>query len=149
MKKKHYRDYATEAFRFWSMEGPADEYKQKLWDDAIRQQHQVEGRGGISKPTEAAIRRAEDELQNKEAQLRDLEAVDKTMKIIQALPDGKKIEEALRIVYMENPQRELKRGEIQARILRAAERISASDSTIYRWLAQVRHIFAYERGLRT
>lgn len=149
MKKKHYRDYATEAFRFWSEEGPADRYKQRLWDEAIRRQHQAEGRSGLSNPTEAAIRRAEDELQKKEAQVFDLDAVDRTMKIIRALPEGKNMIEALRIVYMEEPQRDFKKGEIQARIVHASQKIGASERTIYRWLGEARHIFAYERGLRT
>lgn len=149
MKKKHYRDYATEAFRFWSEEGPADQYKQRLWDEAIRRQHQAEGRSGLSNPTEAAIRRAEDELQQKEAQVSDLDAVDKAMKIMRALPEGKDMIAALRIVYMEESQRDFKRGEIQARIIYAAQEIGVSISTVYRWLAYARYIFAYERGLRT
>lgn len=149
MKKKHYRDYATEAFRFWSQEGPADKYKQRLWDEAIRKQHQAEGRAGISNPTEAAIKRAENELQQKEAQVLDLDAVDQTMKIIRALPSGMEMIEALRMVYMEEASRDFKRGEIQSRIIHAAQKLGTSDSTVYRWLAQARYIFAYERGLRT
>jgi len=154
MKKKHFRDYATEAFRFWARHGLLDKYdhaeayKQALWDEEIEAQHKAEGRGGIGNPSEAAIVRAELRLEQEAAQISDLQAVDMTMAMLKNHPSAPCISKVLQMVYMERPAEEIRRGEIQARVLHAADTLGVGESTIYMWLAHCRYVFAHERGLR-
>ena len=148
MRKTHYRDYATEAFRFWAVEGPAEKYKQRLWEEAVQRQNRIEGGSGISCPSEAAIIRTEQELEDAEATIADLEAVDKTLVELQTRGNGAAIMEALRVVYMDRPDRELEPGDISARVHKAELTIPASERSIFNWLALARRTFARERKLR-
>ena len=148
MKKQAYRDYATEAFRFWAREGGAETYRQKIWNEAVANQQRQEGFAGISKPSEAAIIRAEEALENAEASMRDLIAVERTLDIIRRMPMGEEREKVIKAVYMAYPNRDIRRGEIQDKVHRAEHDLHLAERTIYGMLADARRIFAKERGLR-
>lgn len=167
MKKSHYRDYATAAFRFWAATpGGSEAYKKKIWEDAVLAQHKEEGRTGISNPSEAAVMRAEKELEKKVSEIKDLDAVEKTIHQIECMlsergpiyspeayhykehSDGSGIIKALKIVYMAEPEREPRRGEIIERVHKAEIDIPASEPTIYRWLRMACQLFGEARGLR-
>lgn len=149
MKKEHYRDYATAAYRIRARLGSAREYAAKIWDQAMVQNHGQEGpAGGLGNPTEAVVIAAEKSMEEKRAVLEDLEAADRAMQIIQSKPQGEGMLDALRIVYMSEPDRPIKRGEIAARAQAAAEEIHVDIATVYRWLWMARRLFAQERGLR-
>ena len=149
MKQEHYRDYATAAYRIRARLGSAREYAAKIWDQAMAQNPGQEGpTGGLGNPTEAAVIAAERSLEEKRAVLEDLEAADRAMQIIRSKPQGEDMLDALRIVYMSEPDRPMQRGEIAARAQAAAEEIHVDIATIYRWLWMARRLFAQERGLR-
>ena len=87
MKKEHYRDYATAAYRIRARLGSAREYAAKIWDQAMAQNHGQDGpAGGLGNPTEAAVIAAERSLEEKRAVLEDLEAADRAMQIILGKP---------------------------------------------------------------
>lgn len=146
MKKNHYMDYAKAAFRLYAQVGGAETFKQKIWNEAILAQERQEGKSGLSKPSEAAIIRAERAVEEAKATIWDLEAVERTLSQLEV--KGRELVRAVQIVYMAEPHREPKRGELQDRTHRAELLIPASEKTIYRWLALARLIFAKERGLR-
>lgn len=148
MKKQAYRDYATEAFRFWAREGGAETYRQKIWNEAVANQQRQEGTSGISKPSEAAIIRAEQAIEDAYASMADLEAVERTIDVIRRRPGGEDRERVIRAVYMAYPNREIRRGEIQDRVHRAEQDLHLAERTIYGMLGEARSIFAKERGLR-
>jgi hypothetical protein len=148
MKKNHFRDYATEAFRFYAREGSSEEYKRAIWEDAIQKQNKHDGNRDISAPTEAAIIRAEAALRAKTSEIADLEAVEYAINVITSMDMGRYRMEALRAVYMAEPHRDPERGEISARVERAAVDIHIDPRQIYRWLRDARRIFAEARGLR-
>lgn len=61
-------------------------------------------------------------------------------------PDKLAVVEA---VYMAEPDRPLRRGEIIARVRRCADELHMDDSGVYRLLKEARRRFAELRGLRT
>jgi len=148
MRKQSYRDYATEAFRFFAAVGGAKAYRQAVWDRAIAMQQHVEGRSGIAKPSEAAVIRAERAVEEANAEILDLDAVERVLATLEVVPTGKDMLRALKTVYMAQPLRRLMRGDIEARAIRAAREIHCDRRTVYRYLAQARELFAAERGLR-
>lgn len=149
MKKEHYRDYATAAYRMRARLGSSLEYAAKIWDEAMMQNPGREGpAGGLGNPTEAAVIAAERSLEEKRAVLEDLAAADRAMQIIENKSQGAGMLDALRIVYMSEPDRPMKRSEIAARAQAAAEECHVDIATIYRWLWMARRLFAQERGLR-
>lgn len=148
MKKQSYRDYATEAFRFWAAVGGAETYRRAVWDRAIATHQHEEGAAGISKPSEAAIIRAERAVDEARAEILDLDAVDRVMATLQAAPAGEDMIRALRTVYMAQPLRRLERGDIERRAIKAAREICCDRRTVYRYLARAREMFAAERELR-
>lgn len=148
MKKEPYRDYATEAFRFLAREGSSSKYKQKIWNEAIEEQRRLEATGtGISCPTEAAIVKADEAVFRAKAAIKDLEAAEFARDALEKLR-GMAAVKALKIVYMQDPDKPINRGEIEARVHSAEINLPAGDRTVYRWLALARRIFAEERGLR-
>lgn len=148
MRKTHYRDYATEAFRFLAREGSSQAYKNRIWNEALaRAAERQAGGGGISAPTEAAITRAEAALQSAAAEVQDLEAAEWAILALRGIR-GRDAEKALYAVYMEDPDKELVRGEIHDRVVAASVDIPAGEMTIYRWLGLARDLFAERRGLR-
>lgn len=149
MKKDNIRDYATEAFRHYAALGRPDPeaLKEELYRRALEDSKKefYGTSNGISKPTEAAIIRAEKMLDLKEAELLDLIAVHKTLEIIAAKDIN--MFAAVEIVYLKNPKERIRKGTMSARVNSAALEIPAAVCTIYAWLREARTIFALERKL--
>ncbi|MGI5884700.1 MAG: hypothetical protein ACOX83_07045 [Candidatus Spyradocola sp.] len=149
MRKTHYHDYATEAFRLHARLGSAAAYRQRIVSEALARRAEGGGSAGPGSPTEAAVVRAEAALSEVEGTIRDLEAVERAMERIERLRGGTCILRAVREVYEAEADRELARGEIARRVDRLSVELPAGSATIYRWLGLARKIFAEERGLRT
>lgn len=146
MRKDHIRDYATEAFRYYAYMGKPhkEDLERKYYQEALEQYQRTHEKGSdISKPTEQAVMYAESCLRQKQSELWDILAVEKTMA---QLYEWEK--EAVELVYFPHAQRQIKKNEISERVLAASEQVAADERTIYRYLAKARKIFAYERGLR-
>ena len=136
MIKTHYRDYAPEAFRLLALEGSAEKYRSRIWNQAIEDISNSESRSGsVSAPTEAAIMRAQKALDDAKATVLDLEAAEFAVKAVKA-------------VYMIMPDQPIKRGEIQQRVEATSIELPADPRTIYSWLSLARSLFAEHRGLR-
>lgn len=145
MRKTHYRDYATEAFRLLAREGSAALYRQKVYNTALARRG--EAGSGIGSPTEAAVIRAEQAVYEAEATIRDLEAAEAAVNVLEC-KYGVAAVKALKRVYMAEADRDIKRGEISERVNKAIMNIPASEESIYRWLRFARTSFAKNRGLR-
>ena len=147
MKKTTFRDYAVSAFILWSKWGGATAFKNKIWADAIEKEHKAEGiHSGISNPTEAAVMKAQEALEQVKATVDDLEAVDRVMDMLKYSPNGKDILFAVERVYM--TLRKVSKGEIKSKVIRCSIDNNVSERKVYRDLAQARILFAKERGLR-
>ena len=148
MKKQHYRDYATDAFRFLAAQGSSSKYKQKIWNEAIEEQRRLEVTGtGISCPTEAAILRADEAIFDAQAAISDLEAAEFAISTLEQL-QGTNAVKTLKTVYMLDPNRPIRRREIVNRVKACATEFYISDRKIYEWLETAREEFAKKRGLR-
>lgn len=147
--KDYIRDYATAAFRFYAKSGmSAEKFKQKIYIEALEEHKKNEGgSSGISKPTEAAIIVAEKAVNERIAEISDMEAVDKVIAQLE-VKHRYDIIKAIQQVYFKDSDIELNIGDIQNRVHAAAINIPASERSIYRWLRQARELFSYERGLR-
>lgn len=146
--KDYLRDYATAAFRFYTKNGmSAEKFKQKIYDEALEQMKKKEGHSGVSKPTEAAITRAENAVDEKLAEIKDMEAVEKVLAELKGTRRGY-IVQAIEFVYFKEPDKDIELGDIKNRVIEASLKIPAGERTIYRWLRQARELFAYQRGLR-
>lgn len=148
--KDHIRDYATAAFRYYAELGcpTYDMLKKQIYEEALRQsKKELVHTKGISKPTERAIMNAERAVENHEAELRDILAV---QEIIERLNFERKytVVRAVQIVYFADADKPLEKGDIVARVHQAELEIPASEPTVYRSLATARKMFAEERGLR-
>ena len=151
MKKTHYRDYATEAFRFLAREGSAEAYRNRIWNEAVERQKQAEERvmAGLScGPTEGALMAAERAVDEVKAEIADLEAAEWAIKALEGsrTPGAA---HAVRMVYMLAPHAEIAPGEIHDRTLIASHKLHACERTVYNWLGFARNLFAKKRGLRT
>lgn len=147
--KNHIRDYATAAFRFYAEKNmSADEYKKKIYDEALEDYKKRQKSAGISCPTEAAIIRAERAVNEKLAEIKDMEAVELTVAELRVKPQGRAIVQAIEIIYFKDADKELKKGDIHSRVHTAEIYIPASQNTVYRWLREARRLFAEKRGLR-
>jgi dGTP triphosphohydrolase len=148
--KDYLRDYATAAFRFYAQNGKsAEKYKKKIYDDALEDYTKKQnGTGGISCPTEAEIIAAEDAVDQKLADIKDMEAVELVIAELMCYKYQKDVVRAIEHVYFKDPNEELKKGDIHARVNIAAVDISASENTVYKWLKKARDLFALKRGLR-
>lgn len=146
--KDHIRDYATAAFRFYAKNGMSAEwYKRKIYEEALEEQSKFEKGSGVSKPTEAAIMRAEIAVNAKLAEIKDMEAVEKTIAEFKATAKPY-IARAIEHVYFKDADIDIMSGDIQDRVHRAVLDLPASESSIYRYLRKAREIFAENRGLR-
>lgn len=146
--KDYTRDYATAAFRFYALNNmTAEQYKQKIYNAALEDYAQKQKGSGIGCPTEAAIMRAEQAIDEKLAEISDIEAVQKTIDELRVKYEYDIIN-AINIVYFKDPKEELKRGDIQLRVHHAEINIPASERQIYRWLGKARKLFSLNRGLR-
>lgn len=152
MKKDYIRDYATEAFRFYASIGMnSDEYREKLRREAMET---IARREGSTKsdgsPTEAMLMHAEKVIEGKISVLEELEAVEKTLKEFEARPYyNMLIIPLIRKVYFTEPNKPLKKGDIQDRVIKACEELNIVERTAYRYLKKARDVFAYNRKLRT
>jgi len=151
--KDYLKDYATTAFRFYARNGrSAEDYKKKIHDDAIaaikRREIRTKGNGGS--PTEAMMIEAENMIAFKMAEIKDMEAVEATLKQIEVMRYGQgyEIKQAIEIIYFKDPYKELVKGQLTERVQIAISSIPASERSIYRSLRKARDIFAMERGLR-
>lgn len=149
MQKSHYRDYATEAFRFYAREGGSRKYTQRVWNEALKRQQEREANvnTGASSPTESAVIRAEAELDKHAAEIADLDAVEFALTALE-VTKGYAAVKALKIVYMTAPDLSIEHGDICKRTVAASLDLHASERTIYRWLTAARILFAEKRGLR-
>lgn len=147
MKKDHIRDYATEAFRYYAFLGKPhkEDLEKRYYQEALEeyQRRQQSGGTGISKPTEQAVMYAEGILRQKQAELWDILAVEKTMAQLHIWE-----RQAVEIVYFPHAQREIEKNDISMRVQEAVIRIPASERSVYYYLKKARNIFAFERGLR-
>ena len=150
MKKDHLRDYATHAFRTYAADGcpTYEQLRQNLIDDiAAQSADPIAVKGGISKPTEAAVIAAERAIEARAGELGDLIAVIQTIDQIGRRRDGKQMLRCLEMVYFVDPTKELEPGDISSRVVKASMEIPMSERTVFRRLREVRKIFAIERGL--
>jgi hypothetical protein len=142
------RDYTTAAFKFYARNGKSTEkYKKKIYLDAIENGMIKSGlrSSGISSPTEAMIIAAEREVNNKLAEIQDMESVERTLAELFVLKRYD-ILQAVDIVYFKDCVE--KNEDIKAKVHQAEIFIPASERSIYRWLKIARNTFATERGLR-
>ena len=152
MKKDAIRDYATEAFRFYAALGRPkyEDIKKRVYDYAMSEERRAEVKtGGLSLPTEYQLRNAENALEELEAELMDIFAVERTLEILSTHKNGQDIKDALEIVYFSEPARPLRRNEITNRVHFAEFAIHTTEPTVYRYLRIAREIFARERKLRS
>lgn len=146
MKKDNIRDYATAAFQYYAKLGKPhkEDLEQKYYDDALNEYKRGEIRGtGISKPVEQAVMYAEERLRDKQAELWDILAVEKTLAQLH-----KDELLAVEMVYFTEPRRPIKKGEISERVTKASLYIPTCERNVYYFLNKARTIFAFERGLR-
>jgi hypothetical protein len=144
--KDYLRDYATAAFRFYAQNGKsAEQYKSKIYEEALENIRKSEKREGVSKPTEAAVMAAERAVNEKIAEIKDMEAVELTLAEL-GVKRRHDIIQAVEFVYFKNAEDQLE--DIKAKVLSAQINIPASERAIYYWLRQARQLFAIERGLR-
>ena len=147
MKRDHIRDYATEAFRYYALMGRPhkEDLEKKYYQEALEeyQRRQQTGGTGISKPTEQAVMYAEGVLRQKQAELWDILAVEKTMSQLHAWE-----RQAVEMVYFPYAHKDMSKGGLEGRVQQAVIHIPASRATVFRYLKKARNIFAYERGLR-
>ena len=122
MNKDNYRDYVTEAYRYYAMCGKPDQME-------VRQVKNVlppHCRGGLA----------------------DLEAVNRVIERLRYEPDGDMMLRCMEIVYFTDPKHMASRGEMSSRVGRAAMELNTSESTVYRSMRRLRLLMAIERGLR-
>jgi phosphoribosyl-ATP pyrophosphohydrolase len=147
--KDSIKDYATAAFRFYALhDRSAEKYKEKIRQEAIEKvEERMKVQSQKGSPTESALMRSEEAINEKIAEICDLEAVEKMLAQLQANNKGY-ILSAIEYVYFTEPNKELCKCDIQDRVRAASIEIPAGERSIYRWLKQARDMFAYERGLR-
>ena len=151
MKKDHIRDYATEAFRFYaSTHMSAIQYREKIRREAIDTVIKRMGTssGGGGSPTEAQLIYADKVVEEKISEIKDMEAVEKTLQEFEIQCIGAEIKKVVNIVYFTDPKRQIRKGEIRDRVIRACTELNISESTAYRYLKRTRLLFAHNRGLR-
>jgi magnesium-transporting ATPase (P-type) len=150
LKKDYLRDYATAAFRFYAQNGKsAEKYKNKIYNEALEEMNkrEVGVKDGISKPTEAALMAAAKAVDEKIAEIKDMEAVER---VIAEFKSSWKsyMTHVIEIVYFKDADKEMSIGDIQNRVVSASLEIGASERSVYYWLKEARELFAYHRGLR-
>lgn len=146
MKKCHYRDYATEAFRFYAAKGKPSyrTLKAQYMAEALGNYQREHEKGcGIGKPTEAAVIYAEKQVEKKTAELLDILAVEKVY-----YTSKRTVREVIEIVYFMDAIEPLRKGDISDRVTKASLETFTSERGVYAILKAVRLRFAEERGLR-
>lgn len=151
MKKDYLRDYATAAFRFYARNGEsADKYKERIYNEALEEiiKRETSVKDGISKPTEAALMAAEAAVNEKIAEIKDMEAVERVLADNSFSWKHRFIVRSIEIVYFQGCDRDITKGDIQNRVTAAAQETYSSERSVYYWLREARDLFAYHRGLR-
>lgn len=150
MKKKHYRDYATDAFRILALYGSSEKYKERIISESHKAPEDlgVKINNGISSPTESEIIHAQDALDEKMATIADLEAAERALEIVRNR-FGEDAVMTVKLCYMSSPKRPVERNEIETNVIFAVMNLHMSRKTAYKYLAVARNAFAIERGLRT
>ena len=150
MKKDNIRDYATAAFRFYAAVGSSEKYKEKLWKEALERKEEKVGPGsGISNPTEAQIVHAEKIVDEHIAEIKDLEAVEKTLEMCDTgTTPGRMMKELIKGVYFVNANNPLKKGDIHNRVIATSMELEIRENSAYKILKSARKLFALNRGLR-
>ena len=151
MKKDHIRDYATEAFRFYANIGmSAMEYKEKVRQEAMETIAKRESSPKVGgSPTESLLIYGEKAVEERISEIDDLEAVERTLKELEANVYGKAvILPLIKTVYFTECDRDIKKGEIRDRVLKACTELNIGESTAYRYLKKARVLFAHNRKLR-
>ena len=145
MRKDHVRDYATEAFRYYAKIGKTAEQLKNDIGMAILEErtNRVISTNGLNSPTEYAILKKEQIINSLQAEIADIEAVDKTLHM---LDRDSRI--AVQIVYFTDADKILERDDISMRVHKAELTIPCSDRQVYKLLKKARNKFADERGLR-
>ncbi len=151
MKKDYIKDYATEAFRFYAKKGKPtyEEMEKQIRIEAERKNHTILGVStNTSDPTLYELLWVQNVMDEREAELLDILAVSKVMRILTVNKYGNFIKKAIDMVYFQNPFKELERNEISSRVANASLRIPCSERQVYRYLKSARDLFAFERKLR-
>jgi hypothetical protein len=149
--KDYLKDYAIAAFRFYAKNGKsADKYKEKIYNEALEEMQKRETlvKDGVSKPTEAALMAAEAAVNEKIAEIKDMEAVEKVLADNCYTWKHRYIVRSIEMVYFKDCDMVISKGDIQNRVTAAALEISASERSVYYWLREARELFSYHRGLR-
>lgn len=141
-KKEHWRDSATHAFIKYAHLGcPTVEEREKQ----IRQE--CYNKFALSNPSFISIK-ADDAVAKKVGELKDIEAVNRVLDILQK-QDKQHIIDALRAVYFYDPHGKPDRCEIVNRVIRFAYEYPSHERSVYRWLKSARLLFAKLRELDT
>lgn len=154
MKKDIIRDYATAAFRFYALIGKsAEEYKAEIKANAleeIRKRENIVRTGDGGSPTEYELMYQEEKLQEKISEIRDIEAVEKTLAEYRANGNRKSLDtlQLIKDVYFKNPKDEFEKNDISYRVEYTSALLGIGSSTAYKYLKNARVLFAYNRGLR-
>lgn len=145
LKDNHNIKYVTAAFRYYAaLKLSYEELYQKYKSEALEEFKRAEIKtGGIGKPTENAVIYAENKLREKQGELWDVLAVEKTLNQLTEIQ-----KKAVEQVYFIEPDKPIKKNAITQRVVKMAEETPADTRTIYRYLRLARNIFIYERGLR-
>lgn len=141
MKKDHVRDYTAAAFRFWAYHGCP------TYEDAVGQIRRRALRKACDHDSINALAYAEAEVEKAYAGLCDISACSQTFKTLTET-GHELICEAVRAVYMVEPWRTPKRGEISCRVVAFAYEAPLSERQVYTYLRHARDLFALARGLR-
>jgi hypothetical protein len=149
--KDHIRDYATDAFRYYARLGRPtyEELRLAIYNAALESsRREIEHvQEPLPDPTAAAVANAQRALDEREGELRDIDAVCRTIEIMQH--EGRQdCLLALEYVYFAAPDQPLERGDITDRVHSASINIPVSERSVFYWLSKARMLFAIERGLR-
>ena len=140
--KDNIRDYATDAFYFFSRNGKNSKtFKERIYQEA-KVSIEKGGGSGIAKPTESAIMQAQQALEQNKSAILDMEAVERVFMLLEQKKNvGADIKRAVELVYFTE-------GKVNLKVKNAMGVLHMSERTIYNWLKYARVMFAIERGLR-
>lgn len=147
MVKETARDYIVDAFRFYSvLKRPNAASARKKADSYLLN---WEGSGHFGPEDASPLISLETLKTNLDAELADVQAVENTLRILRARPEGREILRAIETVYFFSPHSPQAKRDITDRVRCASLEIPVSERTIYYYLSLARKIFAQQRGLRT
>ncbi len=122
MNRDNYRDYVSDAYRYYALCGKPDQNELRVLKSSQMQNY----RGGIA----------------------DLEAVARVLDHLELEQDAEMWKRCLDIVYFTDPRHAPTRGVLTDRVRYASIELCVSESTIYRMMRRLRMLLAMERGLR-